>query len=261
MFSSIGTYEAVGLFSSTHIFAIFVCLLFIAIAVYLTRNISKEMYFKLIKIFAIVLTVLEVLKIFLSWSEKNFQLNAWMPLFFCSLFIYALWMATSKRTSIRGLGLSYIACATIIAGLAFIIFPTTSFAWYPIFHFKCLYSMLYHSLMVYSGIMLYVTKVFELDIKAVLKYCIFTLSFMILALIININFGSNLMFISNPGVVPIELLHTIYNYSPKLFTFVMLFAHIVLMGFGMYGIVKLISYRSNRNCTASEEIEIEHRTT
>ena len=106
--------------------------------------------------------------------------------------------------------------------------------------------------MVYSGIMLYVTKVFELDLKAVLKYCIFTLSFMVFALLININFGSNLMFISNPGVVPIELLHTIYNYSPKLFTFVMLFAHIVLMGFGMYGVVCLTKRKTH---SKKEEIE------
>lgn len=261
MFSSVGTYKAVGLFSTTHIISIFVCFVFIAMAVILTRKISKETYFKLLKIFAIVITVLEVLKIFLSWHEKNFQLNAWLPLFFCSLFIYALWLSSCKKPILRDLGLSYIACAAIVAGVAFVIFPTTSFAWYPIFHFKCLYSMLYHSLMIYSGIMLYVTRAFTLDLKAVLKYCVFTLSFMVFALIININFNSNLMFISNPGTVPLELLHTIYRYSPLLFTGVMLFAHIVLMGFGMYGIVKLVSYLNSKNKVETEEMEIEHKTT
>ena len=54
------------------------------------------------------------------------------------------------------------------------------------------------------------------------------------------------MFISNPGIVPIPLLHTIYDYSPVLFTMVMLFAHIALMGFGVYGIVKLVQYVKNR---------------
>lgn len=247
MFSEVGTYKAVGLFSTTHIISIFVCFVFIALAVVLTRKISKELYFKLLKIFAVVITVLEIFKIFLSWHEKNFQLNAWLPLFFCSLFIYALWLACCKKQILRDLGLSYIACASIVAGVVFIIFPTTSFTWYPIFHFKCLYSMLYHSLMVYSGVMLYVTKSFVLDIKAVLKYCIFTLSFMIFALIININFGSNLMFISNPGVVPLPFLHTIYNFSPLLYTIVMLFAHIVLMGFGVYGIARCVAYFKNKH--------------
>lgn len=246
MFSKVGTYKAVGLFTLTHIISIIVCFVLIALVVLVTRKMNKQTYFKMLRIFAIVVTVLEILKIFLSWSEKKFTLNAWLPLFFCSLFIYSLWLTCFNNKILKDLGLSYIAFASIVAGVAFIIFPTTSFAWYPIFHFRCLHSMIYHSMMVYAGIMLYVTKAFEVDLKAVLKYCVFTLSFMLMALIININYDSNLMFISNPGVVPLPFLHEIYRFSPILFTIVMIFAHIVLMGFGMFGIVKLVYYFKNR---------------
>lgn len=261
MFSKVGTYEAVGLFSTTHIISIIVCFVLIGLAAILTRKMKKETYFKLLKIFAIIVTALEIFKIFLAWHENKFTLNAWLPLFFCSLFIYSLWLTWCKNKVLKDLGLSYIAFASIVAGIAFIVFPTTSFTWYPIFHFKCIHSMVYHSMMVYSGIMLYVTKAFKIDLKAVLKYSVFCLAFMVLALIINLNFDSNLMFISNPGVVPLKVLHAIYEISPVLFTITMLFAHIVLMGFGMYGIVKLVEFlKSKRKSRLIETVEeMEHK--
>ena len=261
MFSKVGTYKAAGLFSLSHIISIMVCFVLIALAVWHTKKMNKQTYFKMLKIFAIIVTILEVVKIFLAWGEKKFTLNAWLPLFFCSLYIYSLWLTCFNNKILKDLGLSYIAFASIVAGIAFIVFPTTSFTWYPIFHFRCLHSMIYHSMMVYTGIMLYVTKAFEVDLKAVLKYCVFTLTFMLLALIININYDSNLMFISNPGMVPLPFLHAIYNSSPVMFTILMLFAHIALMGFGVFGIVKLVEYFKNRkNEFENDELEeLEHK--
>ena len=262
MFSKVGEYDAAGLFSTAHIISIIVCFVLIVTIAILTRKMTKKTYFKLLKIFTIIATILEIIKILLTWHEGRRDLNAWLPMFFCSLFIYSLWLTWFKNEFIKDFGLSYIAFAGIVSGLAFIIFPTTSFTWYPIFHFKCLHSMIYHSMMVYAGVMLYVTKSYKIDLKAVLKYSIFCLSFMIFALVLNHNFDSNFMFISNPGIVPLPFLHTIYDYSPILFTISMMFAHIVLMGFGMYGIVKLVKYLKNKHKSRTVELaeEIEHKT-
>lgn len=259
MFSTVGTYEPVGLFSVTHIISIFVCLICIGVAVFLTRKMSKQTYFKVLKVFTIIVTILEIIKIGLSWRDDHINLNSWCPLFFCSLFIYSLWLTWFKNKTLKELGLSFIAYANIVAGLVFIVFPTTSFTWYPIFHFKCLYSMIFHSLMVYSGIMLYVTKSLEINIKSIIKYLIFTLTFMILALILNgiyADTGCNLMFISNPGAVPLPILHDIYAVSPALFTIVMIFAHTILMSFGMWGIYSTVVYI--KNSKHKKEIIIEN---
>lgn len=257
MFSKFGTYEPVGLFSTAHIISIFMCLFFIGIAVYFTRKISKKTYLKLLKVFTIVVTCLEIGKIILSLYEQQFNLDAWLPLYFCSLFIYALWLTWFKSNTIKEVGLSFIAYACIIAGMVFIVCPTTSFTWYPIFHYKCIYSMVFHSLMVYSGIMVYVTKSLEINIKSLLKYLIFTISFMLIALIINENFGSNLMFVSNPGVVPLQLLKDIYACSPVLFTFVMILAHTVLMSLFVYGVYKLVVYLTHKHEKKNNFVDIE----
>lgn len=262
MFSKVGTYEAVKLFSLTHIVSIFMCLLFVILAVFLTRKMEKKTYFKLVKIFAITLTVLEVIKIINSFVDKRFYVDAWVPLYFCSLFIYALWFALSRKNFIKEIGLSYIAIASIIAGVAFIIFPVTSFSWFPIFHIKCLHSMFYHSVMVYMGVMIYVTKIIKLDFKVVLKYCVFCLIFVSAALSLNIAFDGNLMFISNPGVVPIPFLKDIFAFSPVLYTILMILAHTILLALAVLGISKLVTHLKEKkeNRLDLEEEELENRT-
>lgn len=239
MFSRAGTYTAVGLFSVTHIISIFVCFVLIAVAVVFTRKMSKQTYIKLLRIFAIVLTCLELFKICWNLSVGYRNLDSWLPLYFCSIFIYSLWFATSKNEHIRSLGLGFIAIGAGVGGAVFIISPSTSFSTYPIFHFQCLYSMLYHSTMVYSFIMLCVTKAYKVDIKAVRDYVCFCLIFMVLAIIVNSIDGCNMMFFRAPDGIPLPVLFSIYNFSHVLYTIIMVLAHLSL-GFIIWGICAII---------------------
>ena len=251
MFSVKGTYPAVGLFSEAHI---------IAVLAWATRKMSVKSYYKMLRVFAVLFTCLEVFKIIWSWSTGLKAINNWVPLYFCSLYIYALWFSWSKSRKLKSLGMSFIACACIVAGAVFIVFPTTSFSMFPIYHFNCIYSMVYHSAMVYSSIMLYVTKAYELNFKSVLKYCCFCLFFMFFAEAININFGSNLMFIANPGNIPLPFLKPIYNFSPVLFSAIIVVAHL-LIGFVVFGITKLAKrIKSKRKQNKIEVIEIEEES-
>lgn len=239
MFSKLGTYPAVGLFSTAHIILIFVCFIAIGLAVFFTRKMKKETYFKLLKIFAIVVTCLELFKIVWTLSQGSTHVNTWVPLYFCSIFIYSLWFTYSKNNFIKEVGLSFIAFAGIIAGSVFIISPSTSFNSYPIFHFQCIYSMIYHSIMVYSGVMLLVTKAVKIDMKLFYKYCIFCAIFMTLAIIVNVCFGGNMMFFATPSGIPIKLLFSIYDFSHVLYTIIMIIAHLSL-GLIVIGIYKLV---------------------
>ena len=105
MFSVKGTYPAVGLFCLAHIISIIMCLVFIMLTVFLTRKMSKSNYFKMLKIFAIVLTFLESVKIIFTWYEGCFKLlDFWLPLYFCSLFIYAMLMSGFGKGKVEKIG-------------------------------------------------------------------------------------------------------------------------------------------------------------
>ncbi len=235
MFSKAGTYKAVGMFSVPHIISIFVCLFFIVLAVVLTRKMKKQTYFKMLAIFAIAFSCLELFKICWSIFNGSTNLDAWLPLYFCSLFIYSLWFSISKNGAFRQIGLAFIAMAGEIAGLAFIIFPTTSFNAYPIWHFQCLYSMLYHSAFVYCGVMFYVVKVGKVNLKLVGSYALYCMCFMLIAVVVNAIFGCNMMFLNNPALIPIEIVRVIYNFSHVLYCLVMMVVYLSL-GFIMWGL-------------------------
>ena len=255
MFSRPGTYPAVGLFSTAHIISIFVCLILIGLAVFFTRKMTKETYIKFLRILAIVVTCLELFKVIWTLSIGDTNVNAWVSLYFCSIFIYSLWFTYSKKQFVREIGLSFIAFAGIVAGVVFIISPSTSFNTYPIFHFQCLYSMLYHSLMVYSGIMLIKTKAVKYDLKLFYKYLIFCAIFMTLAIIVNVcTTNGNMMFFDNPGGLSIPILVTIYNFSHVLYTIVMVLAHLLLglVVLGAYKLIELIENKCKQSKAKSE---------
>lgn len=229
MFSPQGTYKAVGLFSTEHIIVIFCTFLLIGVAVFCTRKMQTKTFFKLAKIFAIMLTCMECFKIIWTWTcNKSFRVDDWVPLYFCSLFIYALWFAISKNEFLKQCGLAFIAVAGVSCGAIFILSPTTSFRMYPIFHFQCMYSILFHSLMVYMGFMIYFSKSINYSLNTVGKYCCFCLIFMSIAQIINYTQGSNLMFLIDPHFVPVKALTLIYDCSPILYTVCAILGHLSL---------------------------------
>lgn len=251
MFSLPGTYPAVGLFSTAHIISIFVCFSLIALAVYLTRKMKSETYFKMIRVFAVVIPLLELFKICWNLINGITNIDSWLPLYFCSLFIYALWFASSKNEKVREFGMSFISLANIVAGTVFIISPSTSFSTYPIFHFQCIYSMIFHSSMVYLGIMSYVTKSVKIDFRLVLNYLIYCAIFMTIAIIVNVVGDANMMFISNPYNIPLPILHTIYDNSHILYSIIIIVAH-MLIGFVVWGIYLLCTIKSRKQSRISE---------
>lgn len=240
MFSRRYVYPAVGLFSTTHLISVVVLFFAIFVIAVATKKMSKKSYIIVLRVMAIIFTCLELVKIIWNLNQKNVGLDEWVPLYFCSLFIYALWLSWFKSKKVQELGLSFICFGGIVAGVAFIIFPTTSFNFYPIFHFQSIYSMLFHSSMVYAGIMCVVTKSVKVNINLIVKYCLFSFAFMLLALGFNLICGTNLMFISNPSAIPLPFLHSIYKFSNILYMLTIVFSHTILIGFGMAGIIKII---------------------
>ena len=204
-------YPPCGMYSLEHIIVATICFIFIVLLCYKCRNIGKEKVIKMIKIIAIVVTLLEIVKIGYNFYYGYTKLINWFPLSFCSLFIYTCYLAGYGKGVLQKLGLSFLVGGCIVAGTTFILMPTTSLTLHPMFHYLSIYSMLFHSLMVFIGVVTFMNGLIKFDKETFKFYSIFSGFFLIVALILNIIFNENLMFIMYPLNIPIDFLHTIAN--------------------------------------------------
>lgn len=249
-------YEPVGMFSVGHIVTLIIFLLIVAFCAYKCRKIGKDKAIFLTKIIAIVVTVLEIIKITIAFiNGEGDKLDHWVPLYFCSMFIYAAWLAGYAKGKIADLGRAFVGTGGIIAGLSFLIFPTTSFTMYPLFHYFCMYSMVYHSLMVFLGITYLLNGVVEIDKKSFIDYVIFCSVLNILAIIVNslpiyihvdnvptsgynypYPYYTNFMFLKRAGNIPVKILCDISDKVPVIFTILMF----IICIFGTYFLIWLV---------------------
>lgn len=249
-------YEPVGMFSVGHIVTLIIFLLIVAFCAYNCRKIGKDKAIFLTKIIAIVVTVLEIIKITIAFiNGEGDKLDHWVPLYFCSMFIYAAWLAGYAKGKIADLGRAFVGTGGIIAGLSFLIFPTTSFTMYPLFHYFCMYSMVYHSLMVFLGITYLLNGVVKIDKKSFIDYVIFCSVLNILAIIVNsipiyihvdnvptsgynypYPYYTNFMFLKRAGNIPVKILCDISDKVPVIFTILMF----IICIFGTYFLIWLV---------------------
>ena len=199
---------------------------------------------------------MEIIKITIAFiNGEGDKLDHWVPLYFCSMFIYATWLAGYAKGKIADLGRAFVGTGGIIAGLSFLIFPTTSFTMYPLFHYFCMYSMVYHSLMVFLGITYLLNGVVKIDKKSFIDYVIFCSVLNILAIIVNslpiyihvdnvptsgynypYPYYTNFMFLKRAGNIPVKILCDISDKVPVIFTILMF----IICIFGTYFLIWLV---------------------
>lgn len=237
IFSPRGEYPACGMFTLQHIITFLICILLIILGLYLTRNIKKERVYKIIRIISIIVIILEIIKIGYNFYYDYTYLDSWFPLAFCSLFIYSTIVVGFGKGLIRKIGISFLVGGGVIAGFAFLIFPTTSLMMHPIYHYLSIHSMLFHSLMIYVGILCYIRKLFNFSKKDYLYYVIFCSIFIILALIVNNIYDCNMMFLKEPFNIPIPVLKQISNNYPLIYEITIILVYLIIP----YGITYLIN--------------------
>ncbi len=207
-----GRFQPCGMFTIEHIIAALVCLSVVVFALAFSRkkNIDEAFDLKIIRFFAFLLTFLEIIKIAHSFIYGDYHLDAWFPLSYCGLFIYSLWMVGYGKGKIKRCGEVFIAYGCAFAGLMFLIFPTTSLMLFPIWHYFSVYSLLFHTVMMFVGIrLLLAERKFN---KSTYKYYFsYVLFFAIISIVMNSIYGCNLMNLREPYNIPIQLLQDIYN--------------------------------------------------
>lgn len=241
IFAKPGQYKACGLFSYEHFALIISTVIGIFIALKCTKINNKNDVKKVITKTTILVWILEIVKIIFNLKIGNGNnINTYVPLYYCSILLYAGIFSSIGKGVIKRVGDVFLATGGIVAGIVFIIFPTTSILTYPIFHYISMQSFIYHGAMIYLGIIINKYKYIKLEEKDILYYAVLILVICIIAYILNCIFDSNLMFISKD--FPASPITILYKLTGKAFPIVMTVGQMTLPFYLIYGIKKLLLY-------------------
>lgn len=238
LFANTGEYEPCGIFTIDHFKLIIITAIGIIIALKKTINKTKEEVKEIIKRCTILMWIFEIIKIFFRiYTGDVRNVNNYVPLYYCSLLLYAGGLSSFAKGKLKRVGDVFLATGGIIGGTVFIVFPTTSLLQYPMLHIVSLHSFLFHGIMIYLGILINATNYIELEASDIKYYASFVGIACILAYIVNNIFNSNLMFISQnfPGM-PIEIL---YKLTGRFFTIVTSVSQMTLPFYIVYGMIRI----------------------
>lgn len=253
MFSNIGRYKPCGIFTIGHLILITITITGILIALKHTINKSKEEIHKIIKYITIIACILEFVKIIYNINQNSLSaVNTYIPLYYCSMLLYAGLLSSFGKNRLKRVGDVSLATGSIIGGIVFLIYPSTSLPIYPAFHMLSIHSFLFHGAMVYLGLLINKTRYIELKKEDVIYFASLVGCMSIMALTINNLFDGNLMFISNnfPGT-PIEILYRITN-GGILYNLIMIITQMILPYYISYYAINIIHKLEKHNKSCQE---------
>lgn len=233
-FAPAGKHEAAGVLSTAHF--LYVALTALAL-LFALKRVKRDNIRKSVRRLTLLLWLLEAAKIFLCIKNGNTDINETVPLYYCSITLYAGLLSGFCGGKLRRMGDVFLASGGVVGGVVFLALPLSSFSVYPPLHFITLQSVFLHGCMVYMGLALVLSGV-ELTQRDILYYAPCVLAVCVLALIINGIYGSNLMFISqNYPSTPIEIL---YKLCPGvLFTVSCVLGQLTLPFYGSFCLYRL----------------------
>lgn len=212
-------YEPCGMYSIGHLVLFLLTALAIAGGLYASRHMDEARVRRTVRIVTVLLWVLEVAKIlFVLIVTESRNPNDFLPLYYCSLILYAGAISSLGRGLWRALGDAFIATGGLFGGACFLIVPNTSLPRYPMLHFISLHSFLLHGLMVYLGLLLLMRGVYRIRLREIVYPAGIVSVMCVLAYTFNTVYNhthpqsptANLMFMSLdfPGT-PVSLLYHI----------------------------------------------------
>ena len=246
MFSNMGDYEPCGIFTTGHFILLTLTIICIILALNFIYRKNKEDVYKIIKNLTIIICILEIIKIVFSIYQSSFaDVNSYVPLYYCSILLYAGILSSFGKGNFKRAGDVCLATGSIIGGIVFLIYPSTSLPMYPAFHFLSIHSFFFHGTMVYLGILINITNYVELKLSDAKYFAIIIAIMSILALIVNKISNGNLMFISHnfPGT-PMEIIYNLTNGSIW-YSFIMIVAQMTLPFYFSYFVIKMINQKYN----------------
>lgn len=246
-FSKPGKYAPCKMFSSGHFTLLSITLVIVIIALYCTKDKNKEQVKNIIQKSTIFLWILEIIKIIFNLAIGNgINPNNYLPLYYCSLILYAGLLSGFSKGKLKKIGDVFIATGSIIGGLFFLFCPNTSLPVYPMFHYISIQSFIFHGTMLYLGILVNITNYIDLKITDIKYYASLIIVISCISYVVNEILGTNFMFISdNFPNTPVEI---VYNSTGRFFTLVMVLIQVVGPFYVVYFIRYLIKKARNELC-------------
>ena len=215
---------ACGVWTPTYVVAVAVVMASLIILIYLSRNMKKEMVERVIRGMAIFASVTEIIKMVFKGITYGVEKVDLVPLYFCSLFIYMTILASMKNQTLKNAGLSFLFFGGIFGALAFFAYPNSCIPNYPIYHFMCLRTMLYHGSMIYTGILIVMTGYYQPKLSDFKPYAISLSIVCALAYTVNLMTGNDYMYLMKP--LKIGISETVYNAMPHVYPFIVMLIQI-----------------------------------
>lgn len=236
-FAGPGEYAPCGMFTPGHLKLVIVIVICIIIALKFTINKSKEEVSKIIKFATVIIWCLEIIKIGFTLKYKDIKdVNTYVPLYYCSLLLYAGLLSSFGKGKYKRAGDVFIATGGIIGGITFLLCPSTTLPYYPMLHFVSLHSFVYHGIMIYLGLLVNLINYVELK-KDDIKYYASLVGILCgLAYIINKIFDSNLMFISQESTIGV--IKIMYRITGPFFSLIMSIGQMTIPFYLIYGILR-----------------------
>ncbi len=242
-------YPPCGLFTRGHAVLLLVTALLVAGGLYAARNADARTVRRIVRISTALLWVLELVKIlFVLFRTGSRNPNDFVPLYYCSLVLYAGLFSSVGKGWVRRVGDVFLATGGLIGGACFLCCPNTSLPRYPMLHFISLHSFLLHGLMVFLGLLLLLRGVVRLSSRDVIycaglvsAMCVAALAFNCIYSAVTGTEGANLMFMSRdfPGT-PVHLLYVL---AGKAFPVAMWLLQAFVPYYAVYGAVMLLAKR------------------
>ena len=197
-FSKPDIFPACGLYNLKHLISVIILIFLIVVGIKKIKINKKEDITKIIKTFTIIVWILEIIKIIFNLFIGNiYNVNTYVPLYYCSILLYAGILSGFTKGKLKRIGDIFLATGGLFAGICFLISPGTSLGIYPLFHFISLQSLFYHAVMIYLGIIIIKYNYVDVKISDFKYYAVFITIICLLAYVVNIKFNGNLMFINN----------------------------------------------------------------
>jgi len=178
----------------------------IIILLLILRKISKEKVQIIIRVIGIFMTLFYISKTIWE-SIYDIKLSGsfntgLLPFDTCSIIMLACLLAGFGKGKIKKMAECWLTTGSIVGGIATMLY-LNAFKYYPFFSFGAFYSMTWHFLMVFIGLLLIVTNYVELKYENVLYGFLFHLMISLIIIPIDLIFNFDFMLYLNLGGIPI----------------------------------------------------------
>ena len=188
-----------------YLYLIIVIVLLVILLMYFKKT-SKEKVLKIIKYLSVFLVIFYLSKT--TWESiydikysGSFNTGL-LPFDSCSMIMLAGIIASFTKGKLKDYSLSWIATGSIVGGIATVI-SLNAFKYYPFFSFGASYSMIWHFLMIFMGLLLIITNSVEISYKTIIKGFIFHLIVSLFIIPIDYIFNFDFMMYKDLGSIPI----------------------------------------------------------